>query len=159
MTKIIIRKANLDDLNFMVNLALKEFWMEYGDYEIAEKNFRTIIANRWRSWIENRRAYFLICEVNDVRVGFLIFRWWFGWNGWLDLIVIDENFRGKSFGAKLLSELIKRVKGEGYRKICFAIKRNSKSIEFYSKFNAKKFGEIFDEDLNDYLDLYYINVG
>lgn len=106
--------------------------------------------------IERRSGIVLVAKEGRQVVGFLVFRWWFGWYGWLEAIAVKKDHRGKGIGTQLIKTLIQRAREEGYTKICFAVNEED-PINFYKKFDAKPFGELPDEETGT-LTLYYILV-
>ena len=130
--------------------------MEYGSRERAEEVFKSTVARQWEHMIERRVGIILVAEEEGRVVGFLVFRWWFGWYGWLEAVAVKKDYRGRGIGTRLIETLIQRVREEGYTKICFAVKEED-PIGFYKKFDAKPFGELPGEESRR-LTLYYISV-
>ncbi len=88
-------------------------------------------------------------------MGFLLFRWWFSWNDWLEAIAVKREYRGRGIGTELIRTLIERARKIGYTKICFAVKQGETVAGFYGKFGARRFGELPDEQHGKPI-LYYI---
>ncbi|RLG14005.1 MAG: hypothetical protein DRN71_03830 [Candidatus Nanohalarchaeota archaeon] len=154
MTQVKITEAESHDVQAIADIAAEAFWREYGSREKAEKAFRDTVAKRWLGIIERRSGIVLVAKEGRRVVGFLVFRWWFGWYGWLEAIAVKEGYRGRGIGKQLLKTLIDKARRQGYTKICLAVD-NKDPVSFYKKFGAKKFGELPD-DKGDLLELYYI---
>ncbi len=86
----------------------------------------------------------------------MVFRWRFGWNGWLEAIAIRKEYRGRGIGTRLTEALIERAREMGYKKICLAVKQQEVA-KFYEKFGARRFGELPED--SGALSLYYVPVG
>jgi len=153
-----IRKALPEDIQAIVDIAVEAFWKEYGNIEEARKAFRGPVARRWKHMIEDKTAIVLVAEKDKQVIGFLVFRWWFGWNGWLEAIAVKKEYRGMGIGTLLMRALIERARRIGYTRICFAVRQNEEVIKFYRKFNAQRFGELPDEDVGKLI-LYFIHIG
>ena len=151
-----IRDALPGDVQAMVDVALEAFWREYGSRKEAERAFKGRVARRWESLIERGAGIVLVAEEGDQVVGFLVFRWWFGWNGWLEAIAIRKEYRGRGIGTRLTEALIERAREMGYKKICLAVKQQEVA-RFYEKFGARHFGEL--PEGSGALSLYYVPVG
>jgi len=148
-----VRDASLEDVYSIIEIALESFWKEYGSWEEAEKSFKNYVRKRWENLIKRRAGIVLVAEDDDRVIGFLVFRWWFGWNGWLETIAVKKEYRGKGVGTQLIKALIEKAREEGYSKICFAVE-DENLIKFYKKFNAKYFGKLPEDSTT--LTLYYI---
>ena len=96
-----IREALPEDVQAMTSIAIEIFWREYGSREKAEKAFRDYVARRWESLVRRRAGIVLVAEMHGEVVGFLVFRWWFGRNSWLEVIAVKEEHRGKGIGTRL----------------------------------------------------------
>ncbi len=68
--------------------------------------------------------------------------WWFGSNGWLETMAVDEKWRGKRVGTKLMKAVAARCKERGYHRICFAVDPSDEILRFYGRLNSRKFGEL-----------------
>lgn len=64
--------------------------------------------------------------------------------GFLEDVYVDENYRGKGTGKKLVSEVIKKAKEKGcYKVICTSRYKKEKVHQFYEKFGFKDCGKEF----------------
>jgi len=158
MTNLRIREASPKDIQVMVDIAIEAFWKEYGSIEEVRKAFRGTVAKRWKRIMNDKTSIVLVAEKDKQVIGFLVFRWWFGWNGWLEAIAVKREYRGMGIGTLLMRALIERARRIGYMRICFAVKQDEKAIKFYKKFNAQRFGELSDEDIGKLI-LYFIHIG
>ncbi|RLE85243.1 MAG: hypothetical protein DRJ41_01590 [Thermoprotei archaeon] len=157
MLDIEIRDALPGDVKAMAEIAVESFWREYRSLEEAEKAFKGPVARRWENMIKRGAGIALVAEKDGQIVGFLILRWWFGWNGWLEVIAIKKEYRSKGVGTQLMETLMRKAREMGYKRICFAVRLRETLIRFYERFNARRFGELPDEELGR-LALYYIPV-
>ncbi len=157
MSDLRIREAITRDVEGIIAIAIDAFWREYKSREEAERVFKSTVARRWKELIREKRGIVLVAEIGGQIVGFLIFRWWFGWNGWLEAIAVRSEYRGRGIGTQLMKTLIDRVRKLGYERVCFAIEQGSSVIDFYRKFNAVYFGELPDNEVGRLL-LYYIPI-
>ncbi len=156
MSRLKIRDALLKDIKAIADIAVEAFWKEYGSREKAEEAFKGVVAKRWECIIGRGTGTILVAEEEGQVIGFLVFRWWFGWYGWLEVIAVRKDHKGKGIGTRLIETLIQRTRKEGYTKICFAVKKED-LVNFYKKFDAKPFGELPCEE-SGRLILYYISV-
>ena len=156
-THVEIRAASSEDIPRIIELALNSLWKEYVSYEEAERAYRELVAVRWQRQLEHGHARILVAKVPDEFAGFLVFRWWFGWNGWLETIVVHEKHRRKGIGTRLIRALVEKAKNEGYQTICFGA-NDGEADRFWEKFNVQRFGELYDRNLAGKLQLYYLGV-
>ncbi len=151
------RLATEKDLPQIADIAAEAFWEEIGDKRKAKEVFHERVVPRWRELLRDRSSVIAVAEANGNVAGFAILRWWFGWNGWLEAIAVKKELRGRGLGKSLMEFILRQAKHLGYRRVCFAIRRNDPVSKFYSKFGARFMGRIPDEELGE-LDLYYIEV-
>jgi len=153
-----VRYAELSDIDEIISIAIDSFKDEFSNYDEAWRTYNTLVRSRWEDIIKDRSAlnFAMVAEHEGKVVGFLVFRWWFGWNGWLEALAVKKDFRGRGIGTQLLNALIERVKSYGYRRVCMALERED-LVRFYNRFKAYKVGELPDEELGK-LPIYCIDV-
>ncbi len=137
-----IRGVSIEEIPRIIEIALRSFWSEYGSYEEAEKTYRGVVKEMWSRQLRQQDGELLAALPGDDIVGFLVFRWWFGSNGWLETMAVDEKWRGKRVGTQLMKALAVRCKERGYRRICFAVDPSDEILRFYGRLNSRKFGEL-----------------
>jgi len=78
-----VRYAELSDIDEIISIAIDSFKDEFSNYDEAWRTYNTLVRSRWEDIIKDRSAlnFAMVAEHEGKVVGFLVFRWWFGWNG------------------------------------------------------------------------------
>ncbi len=153
-----IREASLGDIPAIVQIAVGAFRKEYEGDEEKKTAYRERHASRWRSQLKGRHGTVLVAASKDGLVGYLVFRWWFGWNGWIESMALDESHRRRGIGTWLMQALTEKARQDGYQTICFAVDPRDNVEGFYRRLSARKFGELYDNDLRIALHLYSLTI-
>jgi N-acetylglutamate synthase-like GNAT family acetyltransferase len=132
-----IRNATNNDYNFIYKLAKKLAT----SFEINENKFKNI----YPKIIADKNISLIVAEINDQIVGYcLAFHhltfYATGNVTWIEEIIVDENFRQKGIGSKLMQEIEKSAKLMNSKLIALATRRSS---GFYKKSNYEESATYF----------------
>ena len=110
------------------------------------------IINEFKKAIENKSIR--IYEKDKKPAAFLYFvrkakvMFIYGKYIFLDLVFVEEEYRGKGIGTKLYDDLFKIAEEEGYDRIVLDIfEKNKQSIDFHKKFRFKKVYSIYEKKI------------
>lgn len=92
MKNIGLRKATIDDKAIAVDFDYKLDINEHIEQKREEKITQAIL---------DEECFIILAD--DREVGFVIFDYRFFDQGWIELIIIDEKYRGKGIGGKILN--------------------------------------------------------
>lgn len=101
MESVSLKKATIGDQAIIVDFDYSLDKVEHIKLNRAEKIAKAILADEC----------FIILTA-DKAVGFVIFDYRFFDQGWIELIVIDEQYRGKGIGVKVFDLLCEQCKTE-----------------------------------------------
>lgn len=135
-----IRKALIED-----KLKVKDLTKKFTKSKIIEKDFNSI----FNDLINNKNVSFLVAESDTNILGYcLAFHYKTlyanGFVSWIQEIIIDEKFREKGLGSKLLKEIEIESKNKGSKVISLA---TVEAIGFYKKNNYTESGLYFKKKL------------
>ncbi len=142
MEEVVIHKMGKEDLDKVIELGMKTKEIQTGT--AIDRFFSKETLERWT---RNKNGVTLIAMIGNKEVGFLLGDYLSGLNyGYLDVIIIDENYRGRGIGNKLLEHALKefKKKGDGWCRNVFSIIKpsNEISLKLFEK-HGFKIGEIF----------------
>jgi RimJ/RimL family protein N-acetyltransferase len=141
MNKLIIRIAEINDAQAMIDLAIDNFHNSEYLLTIPEE-FKVTVEQeeKWiRSFNDNPDSLLLVAEIKGEIIGVLNFNNYpkqrFSHAGEMGMSV-HHKYRGKGIGSRLLNELIDWAeKNEKIEKICLRVfTRNLPAIGLYKKF-------------------------
>ncbi|MDD3487436.1 MAG: GNAT family N-acetyltransferase [Candidatus Moranbacteria bacterium] len=95
-----IRKAKQSDAKKCIELTKTPEFIFPGEKNFVEKYLLDFI----------KKGIFYVAEENQKIVGFISAQEIFGREMWIDMIVVDKNFRGKGIGTKLIKLVLKIAK-------------------------------------------------
>ena len=101
MEPVRLRKATIEDRSMAIDLDYQLDKTEHVELHRAEKITQAIVNNECFLILLNKQA-----------VGFVLFDYRFFDQGWIELIIIDEEFRGKGIGGKVFDLLVDQCKSE-----------------------------------------------
>ena len=101
MEKVRLRKARIEDKSIAVDLDYKLNHIEHVQLNRAEKITKAILNGDC-----------LLILVNQQEVGFVIFDYRFFDQGWIELIIIDKEYRGKGIGVKAFDLICEQCKSD-----------------------------------------------
>lgn len=140
MKDLKILKAKSEDINDCVRLAeTKE--LEYGPGLFPkEKELKS----------GAKRGIFYVAKINDKTIGFVLGYILSRQSAYIDLLVVEKNFRGQGIGTKLLNKIKKKMRKEEINNIWLIAHENQKDVEFYLHKHFKEGDRfrLFWEDLN-----------
>lgn len=99
MDTIELKKATLSDKDILVDIDFRLDNIEHVEQRRAEKIVQAIV---------NDQCFKI--QVNEKAVGFVLFDYRFFDQGWIELIIIDEEYRGKGIGPKAMELICKESK-------------------------------------------------
>jgi diamine N-acetyltransferase len=142
---LIIRKANMEDFDRLNKLFWQSDYFHYNNepyiYEKTNDGCRT--REYIESLLNDKINIFIVLEKEKEIIGFLLA--YEETKGHLpfhkkrkyiviDNIVVDENYRNKGYGEKLLNYIIEYAKNENYNDIMLYVYRfNENAIKLYEK--------------------------
>lgn len=146
-----IREANPADIPLLVLFGQKltkmhlDFDPEY--YTFDEKEFPSAFANWIRSQIDLPSSIVVVAKENDEIVGFLsgFVKYLFPWFnikkvGHVSFMFIDEKYRGKGVGTKMVDAAKRWFKNEGLYYIELYVNENNKNgLSFWKNMGFKDF--------------------
>jgi len=138
--KIKILKAKIEDIEVCVKLAkTKELQYAPGLFP-SEKELKS----------GARHGLFYVAKVEDKIVGFVLGYILSRQSGYIDLLVVEEKYRGQGIGTKLLSKIKKKMHQEEINNAWLIAHENQKDVEFYLKKHFKQGDRfrLFWEDLS-----------
>jgi len=98
---ISLRKASIKDKAIIVEIDHRLDNVEHVELKREEKITKAILEN-----------HCFIISTDDTTVGFIIFDYRFFDLGWIELIIIDKEYRGKGIGAQALQLICKQCRTE-----------------------------------------------
>ena len=120
-----IRKANLKDLEAIINLEEKIFKHSLG-YSFLRQEL-----------LENPFSRIFVYEKDDVIIGYISFRV-IDKNADIMNFLIDLPFQGLGYGKELFKTILYELKAEGVDTLVLEVRsKNEKAISLYEKFGAK----------------------
>ena len=147
--RVKIERASEKDIETLLEFSrrLNEFERKiYPNYQEFEK-MKDRVERFFRKRVNREDNIFLLAKVDDKPVGMI-----YGWivrpfpffkeekYGYIAEVWVEEEFRGKGIGKKLLKEIIKWFKEKGIRWIrTDVLQKNKNAIKFYEKFGFKEF--------------------
>ena len=147
-----IKKANIKDLNNdLIKLYINGFIYHYNARPdifkcIDEKK----LENEIRQKIENDEDVLIILEENKV-IGFLIYDIKIKHDKimWIDQLIIDEKYRKKGYGKKLIENAEEIAKQENCVRIEFSCwSFNTDALEMYKHIGYKEQRIIFEKNID-----------
>ncbi|ANI87979.1 acetyltransferase [Arachidicoccus ginsenosidimutans] len=141
--KIIIRNAEIHDLPYILAIMNDAVLNTTAIYDYYERDMKYV--ENWFVDMQKKAMPVLACEINGVCVGYgcySIFRPKDGYRFCVEhSVYVDENFRGKKVGTKLLEALIEKAKEEKYHTMIAGIDaENLSSIAFHRKYGFAEVG-------------------
>ncbi len=134
--KIEIRKALKNDVPVMMKLVheLAEFEKQPEEVKNTEEQMRL------EGFGPHPAFYALLAEVNGTVCGMSVYYYsystWKGKSIYIDDIIVNEAFRGKGIGRKLMEATIKVAREEGAGKLHWQVLDwNEPAIKFYKKYD------------------------
>lgn len=142
MTEITIRTATAKDVPAMMALVRELAEFEQAPDEVANTEAKMIEEG----FGQNPAFQAIVTEVDDKVVGMSVFYYsystWKGKSIYIDDIIVNEAFRGKGIGSKLMEATILRAKQENVGKLHWQVLDwNEPAIRFY-----KKYETVFDPE-------------
>ncbi len=101
MEKIKLRKATIEDKSIAIDLDYQLDEIEHVELKREEKITKAI---------SNDECFLILAD--KIEVGFVIFDYRFFDQGWIELIVIDEKYRGKGIAGKAFDLLCEQCKSD-----------------------------------------------
>jgi ribosomal protein S18 acetylase RimI-like enzyme len=88
------------------------------------------------------RAEFLIAELDDERIGWL--RWSYFWDEipFMNLLFVVESQRGRSFGRVLVDEWERTMRSRGHRRLLTSTLSNERAQHFYRRLGYRDVGAL-----------------
>lgn len=127
--KVIIRKANKDDLNKISQLFYKEMFESFklvGEKPISTKEYESILKKNFR------KSKMLVLNDNGIK-GFI---WYFKKNNEFNIEEIFVVRKDKGYGKLLINYMIEDAKKNKVKKINLDVHfKNKKAIKFFKNFN------------------------
>ena len=155
MSEIIIRKAKKSDFDSILKLAKqlwdteKVFFSNLKDDYFADEQAKSLLLKN----ILKRKNHFLVAEENNKIIGYI-----YGYVsradlykkkvGYIDQIVVDEEYRRQGICNKLMDSFTKIMKkyGCGYIELN-AFKQNLPAVECYKKYGFKEYSVFYMTEL------------
>lgn len=143
--KITVRRAVHADFN-CIYLLFEQLWP---DKEL-DKDELMRVFNRG---IESDADEFFCAEVDGNIIGFCAYAvmnnfWQAGYISYIYAMVIDENYRGKGIGTKLINEAINKSRAQGFKRIELDSGfPREKAHNFYEKLGFEKRAYLFSMKL------------
>ncbi|MEK6760473.1 MAG: GNAT family N-acetyltransferase [Nanoarchaeota archaeon] len=130
-----IRKATMKDAPKILRLFNKEKYLSLS----GEKNDYDL--DLIKEYLSKKIMKILVCEEDGKICGVAIAHFWEGYIN-LDMVVVDENFRGKGVGKFLMDGVENAARKEGVKWIeSITNKKNNGMQKLFEKLNYKKGGE------------------
>ena len=101
MEKVSLRKATVKEVPIVIDFDYNHHKVEHIEQKRAEKITKAILRDE---------CFIISAEREDV--GFVLFDYRFFDQGWIELIIIDEKYRGKGIGVQTLNLLCKQCTAE-----------------------------------------------
>ena len=106
--------------------------------------------------LDDENAYYLIGEINNVRMGLIRFDYDVSNNAYIIGITIDETFRGKKLSSPFLEKACEKfLKTKDFKILAYIKKTNTSSIKAFERAGFKAIN--LDSENNDTLKYYYEN--
>ena len=142
MEQVRLRKATIEDRSMAIDLDYQLDKTEHIELHRAEKITQAIVNNECFLILLNKQA-----------VGFVLFDYRFFDQGWIELIIIDEKYKGKGIGGKVFDLLCEQCKTD---KVFTSTNRsNTRMQKALAKANFSFAGEITGLDDGDPELFYY----
>ena len=101
LEKITVRKATIEDKGIVVDF----------DYRLdEEEHIKLNREEKITKAILDGECFLILAD--DKKVGFVIFDYRFFDQGWIELIIIDEKYRGKGIGRKVFDIICEQCKSD-----------------------------------------------
>lgn len=143
-----IRYAKLSDFDFLIEGLEKNRIVEGRDKKDIKAKKSDVAAFRRGITLKTIR----LVEDHGKAIAFLYFRTDFSVMYiyekffWIDLVYVDEKFRGKGIGTMLYEDVFKIAKKKGFKKIIIDIfDKNLKSQMFHKKFDFQPIYTIYQK--------------
>jgi ribosomal protein S18 acetylase RimI-like enzyme len=136
MDKIKIRQATRKDIKTIVRIFREEFSKKPYKDLWTEKNALKSISDYFK---ENNYIY--LAEINNEVAGFVIFglyQWTRNIEGFIDQIVVSENFQGIGIGKALMKLAEDYFKKKGIKEVSLYTDRRAGSTKFYERIGYKQ---------------------
>ena len=145
MTSIELRKAKIDDIATVVNF----------DYRLdKDEHIKLNREEKIKKAISSKECFIILADKTEV--GFVIFDYRFFDQGWIELIIIDEEYRGQGIGGKVFNLICEHCKTE---KVFTSTNRsNTRMQKALVKANFSFAGELIGLDDGDPELFYYKNL-
>lgn len=137
MIEITIRTATAKDVPAMMTLVRELAEFEKAPDEVANTNAKMTEEG----FGQNPAFQAIVAEVGNSVIGMSVFYYsystWKGKSIYIDDIIVNEAFRGKGIGSKLMEATILRAKQENVGKLHWQVLDwNEPAIRFYQKYEA-----------------------
>lgn len=159
MDEIVIKKGNINDLSIVqkLNQDLFDFEIPWHSTYNREWPYQERGIQFFTDRLNEKDGIIFIAFVNDRPIGYLCGGWLRSYTfrveklfSQLDNMFIQQEFRNKGVGKKLLDEFIKWSKEKGVSVIRVdAVYENTKALEFYRKKNFKDHSIILELKIED----------
>jgi ribosomal protein S18 acetylase RimI-like enzyme len=116
-----IRKVKKDELATCAKLARLEELETGPDIYPTESELKS----------GSKSGVFLVALINKKVVGFVLGYILSRQSGYIDLLVVDQNFRDRGIGTKLLNKITKRFEIKGVKNIWLIAHENDLDMTFY----------------------------
>ncbi|HEY0299507.1 MAG TPA: GNAT family N-acetyltransferase [Arachidicoccus sp.] len=138
-----IRNAETRDLPYILAIMNDAVLNTTAIYDYDERD--EAYVRNWFAEMNKKGMPVLVCEINDVCVGYgcyAIFRPKDGYRFCIEhSVYVDGNFRGMKIGSKLLEALVEKAREENYHTMIAGIDaENYFSIDFHKKFGFEQVG-------------------
>ena len=139
-----IRKANLDDINYIIKLEIKLFTQSLG-------------YNFLKNEIENNPfSNILVYTKNNIIIGYIGYRA-VDKNAELLNFLIDTKYQQQGYGTKLFDYCINDLKNKGVKDLVLEVRKNNQqALNFYDKYNASIINIIPNYYIDE--DAYVLNI-
>lgn len=139
-----IRKANLDDINYIIKLEIKLFTQSLG-------------YNFLKNEIENNPfSNILVYTKSNIIIGYIGYRA-VDKNAELLNFLIDTNYQHQGYGTKLFDYCINDLKNKGVKDLVLEVRKNNQqALNFYDKYNASIINIIPNYYIDE--DAYVLNI-
>jgi GNAT superfamily N-acetyltransferase len=137
MSEITIRNATAKDVPTMMALVRELAEFENSPNEVMNTEAKMIEEG----FGQNPAFHAIVAEVDKQVIGMSVFYFsystWKGKSIYIDDIIVNEAFRGKGVGSKLMEATISRAKNENVGKLHWQVLDwNDPAIRFYQKYEA-----------------------
>lgn len=108
----------------------------YQENEGFSSDFRCVVAdaiNQLETQLDDGRSHFVIAEANGCRVGCVFFSPESASTGRIRLFYLDQAYRGYRVGKRMLNQVIRTAKSNGFDKACVStFDRHQQACRLYA---------------------------